>query len=161
MVRKHWILLILSLAKAFLSLLFFFLVIYLIGFSRIFASIALSLILAIWFLVTLVYGFYEWAVWWLDLYVLTNKRVVNIEQKSLFARQVSETNLDKIQDVTFGIKGILATFFNYGTVKVATAGSETVINLEQVRSPERLQKIIFNTSTSYSKTKEKSLIEKE
>ena len=148
--RKHELTLILDFFKVFLSLLIFFSMIYFFH-SYIFSSWFMICFLGIWFLVTLVYGFYEWTVWYLDLYVLTDKRVVDIEQKTLFSRQVSESSLDKIQDVTFEINGFLATFFNYGNVKIETAGKETVITLDQVKDPEHLQKIIFDAQSAYNK----------
>ena len=144
----------LSFLKATLSLLIFFLVIYFVGISRIFSSLILASILGVWFLATLVYGTYEWLVWYLDLYILSSKRIIDIEQKTLFLRQVSETSLDKIQDVTFEINGFLATLFNYGNVRIETAGKETIITLEQIKNPESIQKKIFNTQDQYQGEKE-------
>ena len=148
-VHKHWLFLFFSFLKALFSLLVLAMVVYFVGFSRIFSSLALLIILSIWLLIVLVYGFFEWAIWYLDLYILTDKRIIDIEQNTLFSRQVSETDLARVQDVTFEIKGILATFFNYGNVKVETAGSETVITLDQIAEPERMQKMIFNQSRGY------------
>jgi membrane protein YdbS with pleckstrin-like domain len=150
-VHRHWVTLVLSYIKAFLSLLVIFLIIYFVGPARIYSSLIALAMFAIWFLVTMVYIFFEWIVWWLDLYILTTKRIVDIEQRTLFSRQVSETSLDRIQDVTFEIKGVLATLFNYGNVRVETAGSETIISLDQVGDPEKLQKTIFNTANKDQK----------
>lgn len=150
-VHRYWITLVLSFVKAFVSILALASLIYFVGPARVYYSITLLAILGIWFLITLVYIFFEWVVWYLDLYILTTKRIVDIEQRGLFSRQVSETSLDRIQDVTFEIKGILATFFNYGNVRIETAGSETVISLDQVKDPELLQKTIFNTANADQK----------
>ncbi len=150
-VHRYWITLVLSFVKALISIVALALLIYFIGPARVYSSITLLAILGIWFLITSVYIFFEWAVWYLDLYILTTKRIVDIEQRGLFSRQVSETSLDRIQDVTFEVKGVLATFFNYGNVRVETAGSETVISLDQVQNPERLQKTIFNTANKDQK----------
>jgi len=151
--RKHWVILAFSFFKVFLSFLLFSLALYFVGFSRIFNSYVWAIIFGVWFLITLVYGFYEWLVWYLYLYFLTKRRVVDIEQKTLFIRSVSETNLDKIQDVTFEIRGFLATLFSFGNVKIETAGKETVITLDQVKNSEELQKIIFDAQKEYNKIK--------
>ena len=151
MFRKHWVIITVSFIKALISLILFFLAIFLIGPSRVFNSIILSCILGIWLVVTLVYVSYEWLVWYLDLYILTDKRVIDIEQRTLFSRSISETTLDKIQDVTYEIHGFLATFFNYGNIKIETAGKETVISLDQIKDPEHIQKTIFHLTDSYNK----------
>jgi len=147
--RKHWIVLAFKLIKAFFSLLILLIFSFLLGWSRISQSWFLIMICGIWFLVTLVYIFYEWLVWYLDLYILTNKRIVDVEQKTLFSRQISESSLDKIQDVAFEINGFVPTLFNFGNVKIETAGKETLIVLEAVPSPEDIQKTIFKVQEDY------------
>lgn len=149
--RKHWIVLGLNFFKVLVSLSLLLILIIILHPWRIFNSWLWLAAFTIWFLVTLVYGFYEWMVWYLDLYILTTKRIIDIEQKTLFVRQVSEATLDKIQDVTFEINGFLATLLNFGDVKIETAGKEIVITLEKVAQPEKIQKIIFETQKDYLK----------
>ncbi len=60
---------------------------------------------------------------YLDVWIVTNKRIINIEQNGLFARTISEQRLSRIQDVTSEIKGLFPTFLNYGDVYVQTAGT--------------------------------------
>lgn len=81
---------------------------------------------------------YEWLIWYQDIYIITNKRIINIQRNSLFSTTISEAGLDKIQDVTFKIEGVFQTFFNYGTVMVQTASSIGVLNLEDVENPSLL-----------------------
>lgn len=142
-IRKHWFILAKSWLRALVSFLIIILILILTSF-RVLNYWLLILILGIWFLVTLVYAFYEWLIWYLDLYIITNKRIVDIEQKSLFLRQISETSLDKIQDITFEITGFWATLLNFGTLKIETAGKETAINFDLIKNPSKIQKIIFN-----------------
>jgi len=48
-----------------------------------------------------------WTDYYLDIWIVTNMRVIDMEQKSLFHRQTSTFRLDKIQDVTVEINGIV------------------------------------------------------
>jgi len=89
-----------------------------------------------------VWSIYEWLCWWKDIYILTNQRIINIDQKSLFNKRVSEASWDKIQDVTYEIKGILPTLFGYGTVLVQTASAEQTLLLKQIPSPADIQNLI-------------------
>jgi len=58
---------------------------------------------------------------YLDVCILTNQRLITIEQKKFFSRTVSEFDLVNIQDITVDMHGIFATFLNYGTISLRTA----------------------------------------
>lgn len=66
-----------------------------------------------------------WTDYYLDVWLITNHRVIDIEQKGLFSRRVSAFRFNQIQDVTAEVPGVLATFVDFGTVKIRTASEET------------------------------------
>lgn len=66
-----------------------------------------------------------WTDYYLDVWLVTNHRVIDIEQKGLFSRSVSSFRFDQIQDVTAEVPGVLATLIDFGTVKIRTASNET------------------------------------
>lgn len=82
--------------------------------------------------------------YYLDLWIVTNDRIMNIEQHGLFGRTVSELDLSNIQDVTSEIKGIFATIFNYGNVQVQTAGEQVHFTFEQIRNPHVVRQAILD-----------------
>ncbi len=135
--HKHWFYFIKPLFK-FLTIFIFPLLVltWLFGFGDIIQSTFFSIIYFLWLLVGLTYLFYEWMIWYYDVYIITNKRIVDIEQRSLFSRSVSEASLGKVQDITYQIEGVFATFLNFGTVKIQTAGASGIINLEGIANPE-------------------------
>ena len=67
---------------------------------------------------------------------MTNKRVVDIDWVNLLYRQVSEAQLEKIQDVTYKMSGILDSFFNFGSVFIQTAGPDPNFEFESVPNPD-------------------------
>lgn len=69
---------------------------------------------------------------YLDIWIVTNKRIINIEQKGLFSRMVSEQKLNKVQDVTSQVKGFIPTFLNYGHVFVQSAGTISRFDFKDV-----------------------------
>lgn len=73
----------------------------------------------------------------LDLFVITNNRVICIEQKSFLNRAVGECTLDKIQEVSIETKGFFANILDYGTVTLKTAWSTT--NFDMTFSPRPMQ----------------------
>ncbi|MFA5135600.1 MAG: PH domain-containing protein [Patescibacteria group bacterium] len=78
-----------------------------------------------------------------NVFVITDERIIDIDQRGFFDRTVSETTYDKIQDVSFRIKGIAQTLFKYGHVVIQTAGTQANIELHGVKEPERVQQTII------------------
>lgn len=95
--------------------------------------------------------------YYLDLWIVTNDRIMNIEQHGLFGRTVSELNLTKIQDVTSEIKGIIPTLFNYGDVHIQTAAEEKRFVFEQVPNPHEVRKGILELIDEDRKREAKEL----
>lgn len=93
------------------------------------------------FLWILIYGY--WLDYYLDVFIITNKRIVDIEQSGLFGRTVAEERLYRIQDVTSDAQGILATSLHYGNVYVQTAGKTERFIFEHVPHPERVARTIL------------------
>jgi len=104
------------------------------------------------FLNLLIFTFYLY--WWLlfyhafldyflDIWIVTNRRVINIEQKSLFHRVVAEHKLFRIQDVMSEQKGMLPTFLDYGQIHIQTAATEKMVLFEQVKNPHKIAQEII------------------
>lgn len=87
-------------------------------------------LLALWLYAALI-----WVDYYLDVWIVTNKRVVNVEQKGLFMRDVSELRYNKIQDITTEVKGVIPTFLNYGNVYIQTAGEQLRFLFHNVPDP--------------------------
>lgn len=79
-------------------------------------------------LLLLAFVFLVWTDYYLDVWIITNKRIIDIEQKGLFNRKISEFSIDRVQDVSIQVHGIIETLLKFGSIKVDTAGhSEFVI----------------------------------
>ena len=68
--------------------------------------------------------FYAWTKNYLDIWYVTTKHIVAINQKDLFQREDAFMELTRIQDVFFEKEGFLSTLLGYGTLKVQSAGTE-------------------------------------
>lgn len=149
LLRRHWFTLIFPLLKRFAVILLPFLILFFLFSSFILKSTFFSILFLLWFVTGISAILYEWIIWYYDIYIITNKRIIDIDQKTLFSRSVAETSLDKIQDVTFEIDGMIPTFLKYGDVSVQTAGAEEVINLEEVYDPREIQEKIVELQKKY------------
>lgn len=137
-VRQHPIMLFGPFSKLFVG--FIIVVLIFIIFK---ASFIFSIAFFIWVIFGGIYAFYHYYIWKKDKYILTDSRIIVKEQKTLFSKQVSEANLNNITDVTYNIKGIWATFFNYGTVEAETASSDP-LKLKNVAKPHKIQELILD-----------------
>jgi hypothetical protein len=58
----------------------------------------------------------------LDVWILTNQRIVMIEQHKFFRREVLNIILENVQDVRSDVHGFFETLFGFGTIDVDSAG---------------------------------------
>jgi membrane protein YdbS with pleckstrin-like domain len=80
--------------------------------------------------------FAVWSDHWLDAWIVTNKRFIDIEQKGFFNRQVSSFPLERIQDVSYETHGILAMWLHFGDVRIQTASISSDFIMRQVPNPD-------------------------
>lgn len=85
-----------------------------------------------------------WILYYLNMQVVTNQRIVDITQKNFLNHTTSELNLSRIQDVTAEIRGFLGTFFNYGNIYVQTAGETARFEFNNVPDPHKIAKLILD-----------------
>lgn len=79
----------------------------------------------------------------LDIWFITNKRIIDIQQEGFFSRKISEQYLNRIQDVRSETVGILPTIFKYGNVRVQTAGEQEHFLFEEVSDPDQVRQTIM------------------
>lgn len=77
----------------------------------------------------------QWIIWYLDIWILTDSRLVDTQLISLFNRKISQVSLNQVQDVQVDVEGYLPTIFRYGNVKVQTAGKEGFFQLRAISEP--------------------------
>lgn len=80
--------------------------------------------------------------YYLDVWIVTNERVIDSEQKQLFSRVIAEHKISKIQDVATEVHGILPTFLNYGDVFIQTAAETKRFIFKQVPNPLEVKRTI-------------------
>ena len=87
--------------------------------------------------------FVIWTRYYLDVMIITDKRLIYVDQKGFFSREVATLSLDKIQDITITISGILATFMDFGTIKIQTAGESAEFIMRDVPEPSKIKSTIY------------------
>ena len=98
---------------------------------------------SVWLLILWVIFFIEWTDYYLDFWVITNKRIIDAEQKGFFNREVISFRYEQIQDITVETKGVVGTFFKFGTLHIQTAGEKKDIIIYDADKPEEARSLIL------------------
>ena len=153
LVRKHWFVIVTELFFTLVMLLipFFFLFFFVVFPSQL-LSLEISLSeytglitfsLAAWSVLTLMVGFAIWTHYYLDMWIITDRRIILIDQIGFFNRNVSIFRLERLQDIEFYVRGIIPTLLNFGTLRAQTAGAfESNFKTSGLPDPRGLQAII-------------------
>jgi len=96
----------------------------------------------LWYITVFGFLFEQFLVWFFNVYIVTNKRIVDMDFHGLLHRDVAEAPLRNIEDITRSINGAAQVVFNYGNVVIQTAGEQRELEFEEVPDPARVQDII-------------------
>lgn len=138
--REHWFRLALKFSiVGFLALLPIFIRIFLpsivIEISEDYSEIV-SLFTQVYYLALLLSVFLIWVLYYLNLGIVSEYRLVDIDQRGLLKHEVSELNLDSIEDVTSETIGLFGNILNYGTVFIQTAGATERFEFDKIHNPK-------------------------
>lgn len=102
-------------------------------------------LISLYWLILLLGIFILWVEYWLDIWLVTNKRVLSVDQMSLFKRKISEFHVDNLQDITVTIPGFLGRVFNFGTIDAHTAGQHHFM-MRDVPNPNAARRIVLDSA---------------
>ncbi len=105
-----------------------------------------------WLLIIWVVFFILWTDYYLDIFIVTDRRLIDIEQIGLFGRDVAELRLERVQDIKVEIIGFLPTILHFGSLHIQSAGESEEITIENILHPEVLKDIISRQCDELSKT---------
>lgn len=78
--------------------------------------------IAAWLLLSAFSAFTIWTHYYLDSWIITDRRIISVDQVHFFNRNVAIFRLERLQDIEFSINGLLPTFLNFGSISAQTAG---------------------------------------
>lgn len=95
-----------------------------------------------YYLLVITYFFVNYITWYFNLFLITNKRIIEVNYADLVYKNVSATKLTLIQDASYKQVGVLRSFFDYGDVLLQTAGSLDNFSFEAVPKPEKVVQMV-------------------
>lgn len=97
----------------------------------------------------LTFIFLSWVNDELEMFLITNERIIGIEQVSPLTRKVSECSLDRVQEVNAEISGALQTIFNYWQVHIHTASEHSNMTVYYAPDPVENARRVNNAINAY------------
>ena len=80
--------------------------------------------------------------WYWTAFIVTNSRIIDTDQRGVFHRRISEARFEKVEDIAIEIRGITATLFHLGTVRIQTTGGHATIEIRTVPRPELVHELL-------------------
>jgi hypothetical protein len=80
--------------------------------------------------------------WFFNVYIVTDERVIDVDFISLVYKNISSAKIENIEDITAQTGGALRSVFDYGTVKIQTAGTQEEFEFEDVPYPNKVTALL-------------------
>jgi PH (Pleckstrin Homology) domain-containing protein len=110
--------------------------------------------------------FPSWITWYFSVFIVTDKRLIQITQKGFFHRSVIDMGLNQIQMVNYQVAGLQETLLGFGTIMMQTFVGDLIIH--EVPHPAKIQKKLLEilreqgvSASPYSEPRELEMEEHE
>lgn len=115
------------------------------------------LTLAVWWLFVWSAAFNSFTRYFLNAWILTNQRVVEIKQHGFFDREVSSLFLNRIEDVTTDTTGLVNSILDIGDINVQTAGTVERFTMRGIPHPPLLRDIMLKYASTHEDARDARL----
>lgn len=105
--------------------------------------------ISLFWIIFLTFMFLDWINDELDLFIITDTRIVGIDQISALTRSVSECSLDRVQEVNAHTAWLLQTIFGFGDVHIHTASESSNMVIRYAPNPIENARRINNVINEY------------
>ncbi len=112
------------------------------GNQLIFGPSPLFVLTLFWYVITLGFAIQFYVNWFFNVFIVSNKKIVDIDVVGLSYKNISECTLQNIEDVTSRIKSNFGTVFDIGDVYVQTAAEEREFEFVNVDNPASIRDLI-------------------
>lgn len=96
----------------------------------------------LWYLLMTGFAIESFLSWFFHVFIITDERIIDVDFLSLIYKRITSAKIDNIEDVTAVTGGAIRSVFNFGTVKIQTAGARPEIAFEDVPRPSRVTKLL-------------------
>ncbi len=147
--RRHWFIIFSKVAMFSFSILIILITLFLL--IRFFSYPALILTVISFFILYLMVIFNVLADYYLDIWMITNKRSIRVELKGFFSRTIKTIHHRRVQETKTNVKGIFPTVLDYGDIRIQTAGGQTEFIFKDIPEPYKVKNTLNSLIEEYHK----------
>ncbi len=93
------------------------------------------MVLLLWYLLTMFMTFQSFLIWYFNVYIITDKRLIDIDFSGLWKKRISETSFGQIEDATYQTDKFWHILFDYGDIFVQTAAEKSEFEFASIPKP--------------------------
>ncbi len=144
--RRHWLYFYTKLASVVLALLLPTIVLlglvhFTAGLGGTVGKVAL-IIAAAWVVFWAIRGYFTWYRYQNDVWVVTNQRIIDSTKYNWIKQRMASADLVDVEDINVVREGLFATMFNYGDLRVQTAGEVANFVLAGIPAPSKVLAVV-------------------
>jgi hypothetical protein len=90
----------------------------------------------LWYCLVMFFAFENFIIWYFNAYIITDRRIIDIDFKGLWSKRISEAAITSVEDVTFATHRFWQVLFDYGDILMQTAAERTEFEFLAIPRPE-------------------------
>jgi len=99
------------------------------------------------------YAFQSYTNWFFNVYIISDKKIVDVDLHGVSSKKISEAPIKSIEDVTSNIKGLIGMTFNIGNVYIQTAAESREFEFLDVDRPSEVRDLISDIASQVKEHK--------
>lgn len=107
------------------------------------------ILIIIWYMFTLFLAFESFLLWYFSTYIITDKRVIDVDFTGFWSKRISEAPLGNVEDATYQTNKFMHILFNYGNIYMQTAGEKTEFEFYAVPNPGLVHDVLTDLVEDY------------
>ena len=120
-------------------------------FFAVLTELTLTKVTILWYLSLIFYSILNFLLWFYNVYIVTDERLVDVDFTGLLNKTVNVADLDNLEDVNYTQNGLMDSLLNMGDVIVQTAseqktpdasGELSAFTFEEISSPDKVSQVI-------------------
>lgn len=120
-------------------------------FFAVLSDVTVEKVTILWYLSLIFFVIMNFLLWFYNVYIVTDERLVDVDFTGLLRKTVNLTDLDKLEDVNYSQNGLMDSLFNMGNVIVQTAseqktpdasGELSAFTFEKIANPDKVAQVI-------------------
>lgn len=101
-----------------------------------------------WAVLVAIYVIYKTLVWNLNVLLITNKRFIHANYKTLFKKEIFESPWHRVANIGFRSSGVTASLFRFGDLSVHVNGLPSPVIVSNMPKTGELKDVLWKVHTA-------------